>query len=187
MRARSLIVLFVVAFVTASVVEAANDYVLVAGGPRMERRIGPFHYLRNLGRYEAALRTFGSETSRKLDTSGGETVCAVRWTRLGLRMDFATKSATSCSDSALSGSTWAGARLDAGPWRTDRGLRLGDRVEKLRRLYSNAMYRSRPTPAVWLLLYVRGEVGTTVLLQARVSHGRVIALQLPPPIVSVGR
>lgn len=188
MRTRSLVVLLlaVVAATSVAVAVAGNTFVVVAGGPRIERRIGSFHFLRDLGRYPAAVREFGRPSSRTAGTGRRDNLCVVRWARLGLRMEFAATPAGPCSDSALGRSAWAGATLDAGPWRTDRGLRLGDSLDRLRRVYPQASYRTGPAPA-WLLLFVRGEVGTTVLLQAKVGGGRVTSLELPPPNVSVRR
>ena len=185
---RPLILLLLAGFLAASAAQARADFVVVAGGPRLERRIGPFHFLRDLGRYPAAVRLFGSPSSRTAGTGRRDNLCVVRWGRLGLRMEFSATPAGPCSDSALGRSAWAGATLSSGPWRTDKGLRLGDSLDKLRRLYAQASYRNQPPVApAWLLLFVRGEVGTAVLLQAQVRGGRVTSLQLPPPNVSVRR
>jgi len=185
-RARCLVVLAVAAFGLATIAAAGNDFVVIAGGPRSERRIGSFHFLRDLGRYSAAVQKFGEPGSRTAGTGRRDNLCVVRWARIGLRMEFGSTPESPCDNSALGGSTWAGAVLDRGPWRTDKGLRLGDSLARLRRLYPQARYRTGP-PRAWLLLFVRGEVGTTVFLQAKVRGGRVTSLELPLPNASVRR
>jgi hypothetical protein len=176
--------LLLAVLVTASEAQARSDFVLVPGGPRLERRIGPFHFLRDQGRYPAAVRAFGNPSLRTAGTGRQDNICIVRWGRVGLQMQFSTGHADPCADSALARGTWVGARVDAGHWRTDNGLGLGDSLEKLRRLYPQATYRPGP-PQAWQLLFVRGEVGTTVLLQAQVRGRRITSFELPPPNVSV--
>ena len=166
--------------------QAANDFVIVAGGPRDQQRIGSYSFGRD-PTYAAAVRAFGRPASRGVTALGSER-CTVRWTKLGLEVAFASTPSDPCSLPSLGQSSWAGATIYAGPWRTSVGLRLGDSVAKLRRLYPKASYVDRPpAPPAWLLVFRRGEVGTTVYLQADVWAGRVTAFDLPPGYVSVGR
>jgi len=178
----SAVVLALIALACASVADAArSDFTVVVGGPRSDWRIGSFYFLRDAGRYPDAEAAFGSPTSRARKSA----LCAVRWARLGLEIDFASAENDPCAVQALDNATWSGARIAAGTWRTDRGLRLGDSLQTLRRLYPDATYQSRP--ARWVLVSVRGEVGTTVFLQGQARDGRVVALELPSGNLSAAR
>ncbi len=171
--------------VVVSVVQAGNDFVIVVGGPREQQRIGPYSFAKDPG-YAAAVRALGQPTSRGADAQ--VSACTVRWTRLGLELRFASIAPDPCSPASLSQSAWSGATVYARAWRTNKGLRLGDSVARLRSLYPKARYRDRPpAPPSWLLVFRAGEVGLTVYLQAYVWGGRVTALDLPPGNVSVGR
>ncbi len=183
MKTWLLLVTGVAGLAAASAVQAGNDFVIVASGPRADHRIGPYFPART-STYAAAVRAFSRPTSRGADGN----LCIVRWTRLGLEMDFASSASSPCSTSSLSQSSWFGATVYAGRWRTDRGLGIGDTVTRLRRLYPKATYRDQPpAPPTWILVSVPGEVGPTVYLQAYVWGGRVTALEVPPGNVSVAR
>jgi hypothetical protein len=177
--------------VFASAVGAANDFLIVVGGPRAEQRIGPYRFLRELGAgrsYPSAIRSFGAPSSRGADSRAGASVCEVRWTKLALEMAFASQSPDPCSGEALAHAGWFDATLYGGRWRTEKGLRAGDGVEELRRLYPKATYSDRPpAPPTWTLVSVRGEVGVSPRLQAYVWDGRVTALHVPPQFASVAR
>jgi hypothetical protein len=166
--------LVAVALAGASGTPAAGDFVVVAG-PHRVQRIGSYHF-RSAG-YAAAARAFGRPSAL---VAAGPT-CSAHWSRLGLVIAFAATAPEPCSAGALAASGWHGATISAGPWRTDLGLRLGDSVAKLRRLYPKAQ-----APA-WILVSAQGEVGRTVYLAARVRSGRVVGLVLPPGYVSVRR
>ena len=187
---RSLVLL--VALLSASTAGGQNDWVIVAGGPRDLQRIGPYHFARAASHgqsYPGALRAFGSPSSRGVDPALAE-VCIVRWVALGLDVRFASLpagAAQPCSPASLRRSSWAGATIHARRWRTARGLQVGDPVARLRSLYPRARYRDRPpAPPAWLLVFVPGEAGLIVRLQAYVWDGRVTELDLPPAYANVG-
>ena len=148
----------------ASLAGASSGYTIVAGPDRNAERIGAYRFGSD-PTYAAAVKAFGRPTSVTA-------TCVARWSKLGLELRFGP---------ACAG--WIGATVSSGPWRTAAGLRVGDTLARLRRLYPAARY---VTPA-WLLVYRRGEVGLTVYLQAFVRAGRVTALDLPPGNVSVAR
>jgi hypothetical protein len=74
-----------------------------------------------------------------------------------------------------SGSAWQVNRR----WRTSRGLRIGDSVTRLRRLYPRAGFHRRPLywAGWWLVVRtsVYGETHEYPGLRARVRNGRVTA------------
>lgn len=183
----TLVILSALVGLAAAAAGAANDFAIVAGGPRDERRIASYYYGRDPS-YAAAARAFGRPASRGPDGDAHPDICTVRWTKLGLEARFSSTASDPCSPAGVAAGSWAGATIYAGPWRTSAGLRLGDGVAKLRRLYPKARYVDKPpAPPAWWLVFQRGEVGITVYLQAYVWAGRVMAFDLPPGNVSVGR
>jgi len=167
----------------AQPVAAGTGLEIVASGPRQQHRIGAYFVAREPGlSYPAAVRTFGPPSAR---VAGGSGSCVARWPRLGLEMTFSSTTPAPCSPSGLSRSVWFGAIASGDRWRTDRGLAIGDSLATLRRLYPQAYLRTEPSrlPA-WILVWIRGEVGRTVYLQAAVRSGRVAAFELPPGYLS---
>lgn len=175
----------------ASAVRAEPGFAIVTSGPRPLQRIGPYAFAspRNAGRsYPAAVEAFGPPTSRQPSGRSGSGSCTVRWAGLGLAMAFVSTSRAPCSSASLDSSVWFGATISDERWRTDRGLRVGDTLPTLRRLYPRAKRRSVPAGSpIWVLVSVPGEVGRTIYLEADVRGGRVAVLRLPPGNLSVGR
>ncbi len=157
---------------------AANDYTLILG-----ERAGPYRYgqvLSGGNAYRHAVAAFGRPTSRGRDTPESN-VCTVRWEDIGIDIGFAW-SRGPCRARNLDRAAWAGMRLFGNRWRTAKGLRIGDPVRRITRLYPRAKYVSRPPrPGEWWLLVERhSELGAHPLLVAEVGAGRVIALRVPP-------
>jgi hypothetical protein len=163
----------------AAVAGSAPDRTIVAGASREAARIGPYRYGLAPG-YAAAVRAFGAPATL---AGAGAGLCAAYWPRLGLTIRFGPAAGDACGSSAIEAATWQGATVTATAWRTAAGLRVGDSLTRLRRLYP----RARPGGAGWNLVYRRGEVGVTVYLRADVRRGRVVAIVLPPGNVSVAR
>jgi hypothetical protein len=169
----------------ASLPGAAKDLTIVAGGPRDAERIGSYRFGVQ-PTYAAAVKAFGRPATLGPDEAGRS--CIARWANLGLDVRFASGAAKPCARDSLRSGSWAGATVYAGEWRTAAGLRVGDTVARLRRLYPQARYADRPPlPPRWLLVYRRGEVGLTVSLEAFVWARRVTGLDLPSGNVSVAR
>jgi len=164
----------------ASLGGAASDFTIVAGPARDAERIGRYRFGVDPS-YAAAVKAFGRPTGLTAELPKG--VCIARWAKLGLAIRFGSEPSDPCSAASLSRITWAGATVASRMWRTAAGLRVGDTVAWLRRLYPTA----RSASDGWLLVYRRGEVGVTVYLRAHVRVSRVTSLQLPPGNVSVAR
>ena len=175
----------VVILAASSVAVAGNDFVVDAAGPRDSHRIGPYYVFRETGRaYAAAVEAFGRPTSLR---AGEGASCTVRWGPLGLKMRFAAWTPPNpCAQASLRRASWEGATLYAGRWSTREGLRLGDPLAKLRRLYPTAT-APHGTTRTWALVSVRGEVGLTVYLAALVRSGHVASIAVPAGNISVGR
>jgi hypothetical protein len=162
---------------------AGTGLEIVTSGPRKQHRIGSYFVAREPGRsYPAAVRAFGQPSAHAAGEPGS---CVARWPSLGLQMTFSSAAPAPCSPTSLGRAVWFGATVSGVRWRTDRGLRIGDSLATLRRLYPQAYLRKQPSlPAAWILVWIRGEVGPTVYLQAAVRSGRVAAFELPPGYVS---
>lgn len=163
---------------SAGAESSANDYTLV-----LRERAGPYRYWRTLTEghaYGSAVAAFGRPTARGKD-SPESNVCTVRWTAEGVDVGFAW-AAGPCGERNLGRATWAGMRLFGVRWKTSKGLRVGDAVARIRRVYPRARFVSRPpVPGEWWLVTGRrGELGVQPLLVAEVGAGHVIALRVPP-------
>jgi hypothetical protein len=161
------------------VASGGNDYTFV-----LRQRAGPYLYwrtLKNGNAYEHAIAAFGRPNSVGKD-SPESNVCTVRWENVGIDIAFAWASGP-CTRRNLNRASWSGMRLFGVRWRTARGLRVGDPIAHVRRLYPRARYVSRPPrPGEWWLISQRqSEFGLQPLLVAEVGAGRVIAIRVPPP------
>jgi hypothetical protein len=153
----------------------ARPFVVEARGSEtglgVVRAIGDFRPARN-PRLGAAIRAFGRPSSRR----GGGEICRVRWADLGVRITFQNfGGADSCEPSG--GRAQKAVVGGDSRWRTAKGLRVGNRVAKLRRLYP----RARRTPRGFRLAEGILPFGAPVpyaVLGARVTGGRVRAFTL---------
>jgi hypothetical protein len=102
------------------------------------------------GTLQGAIEAFG----RPGDKDRDGLACIVRWPRHGLRITFYNLGGENPCRPAFGFFSQARAR---GPhWRTNRGLEVGDRQRRLRKLYPNARFHAAEPglPAGWWL--VRG-------------------------------
>jgi len=118
-----------------------------------------------------AVRVFGEPTFRR----GGGEICRIGWARFGLRIRFQNFGGfDSCGPRGLAQKAIVSAD---DRWRTEAGLRLGDRVARLRRLYPKAKRTLRGFRLVEAILPFGRPVAYAVL-GARVRDGRVVAFTL---------
>jgi hypothetical protein len=135
------------------------------------RAIGDFRPSRD-PTLRAAIRAYGRPTDRR---GGGES-CRVRWVRLGVRITFANFGGV---DSCTPRGGRAQKAVVEGDrrWRTAKGLRLGNGIARLTRLYP----RARRGPRGFRLVEGVLPFGTPQrysVLGARVAGGRVAAFTL---------
>lgn len=161
-----------------SMATGESDYTLV-----LRHRAGPYLYGRTLREgdaYKSAVAAFGRPSSIGKDTPESN-VCTARWEDIGIDIGFAWASGP-CRRTNLNRATWSGMRLFGIRWRTARGLRVGDPIARIKRVYPRARYVSRPPrPGEWWLVYERqAELGVQPLLVAEVGAGRVTAIRVPP-------
>ena len=133
--------------------------------------IGDFKPARD-PRLAAAIRAWGDPSGK----SGGGDFCKVRWGALGIRFSFQNFGAVdSCQP--RHGRAQKGVVSGDRPWRTGRGLRLGDRIDKLKRLYPRSRRSRRGFPLVRAVSPF-GTITRYTVLGARISQGRVSAFTL---------
>jgi hypothetical protein len=165
----------VAAVLAAAAPATARPFVIEARGsekgPGVVRAIGDFRPARN-PRLRAAIRAFGDPSA----TSGGGEICRVRWADLGVRITFQNFGGVdSCEPSGgrAQKAVVAGDRR----WRTVKGLRIGNGVAKLRRLYPRARRTSRGFRLAQGILPF-GSPRPYAVLGARVADRRVRAFTL---------
>ena len=118
---------------------------------------------------------FGLPSATRRD---GPAACTASWRRLGLTLVFLDLSGgNACRNGILVRATIT----SRGAWRTGKGLRKGDSVTRLHRLYPRASYRRQIAPwtGYWLVTRRACELGGFQRypgLLARVRDGRVVAL-----------
>jgi hypothetical protein len=152
----------------------ARSFVLRATGSQTGlgevRAIGDFKPAVN-PRLRAAVRAFGQPTSRR----GGGEICRVRWNRFGLLIIFQNFGGfDSCGPRGLAQKAVVSGER---PWRTAKGLRLGQDVGRIRSLYPNA----RRTPRGFRLIsgiLPFGSPQPYAVMGARFQAGGVTAFTL---------
>ncbi|HEY5709889.1 MAG TPA: hypothetical protein VIS51_10875 [Solirubrobacterales bacterium] len=119
----------------------ANPVLVIEANDAGVQNLGGFHPLRN-PTVGAAVKAFGRPSSRQPRYGGSG--CEVSWRKIGLKMTFAyygggggrtaaCRANRGVAKSALiQGST-------AERWQTSRGIRIGDSLEQLERLYPSAV------------------------------------------------
>lgn len=150
----------------SAVPRASNSFVIVERSAPSQVRIGPYRPGHS-HHFAKAVQVFGKPSSWGLDGN----LCVVRWRRLGLDLEFRTTGV--CEPPRLKGlAGWCGVSAYTPRWRSEGGLRVGDAVARLHRLYPRAeLDDSPPRPPTWRLSPERG-------LSADVWGGRVVALHL---------
>ena len=121
-------------------------------------------------RLGAAVRAFGPTSSRR----GGGEICRVRWANLGVFGIFQNFGGRGSSCQGRIGLAQKVVVSGDRPWRTFRGLRLGDSAARVRQLHPAA----RRTPRGFRLVEGVLPFGSPVryaVLGARMANGRVSA------------
>jgi hypothetical protein len=142
-------------------------------------RMGSFA-VKEDGTLRGAIDAFGSPSSKERDHE----VCTVRWTRHGLRIVFYNLGGNNPCRPRFG--FFGNARAKSAEWDTNRGLQIGDRQRRLKRLYPSATFhRARPFwPAGWWLVTRRSQFGTRGSypgLLAVIDERRVAAFQVRYP------
>jgi hypothetical protein len=122
--------------------------------------------------YPKAVHALGAPTSVENPDIPG---CAATWAGLGLRIQFESFGiASSCNDGRAQAAVVKGPN-GRSSWRTQRGLRVGDSLRKLSRLYPNA----RRKPSARVIVYQENPVlGDGSIITAVIRHHKVASFRL---------
>lgn len=122
-----------------------------------DSKMGSFLVKRD-GTLRGAIDAFGTPGDR--DRRHGGSVCVVRWPRHGLRIVFYNLGGRDACRPASG--FFSNARARGPHWQTGRGLAVGDRLRRLRKLYPNAKHHAAKPgfwPAGWWLVRRWSPVG----------------------------
>jgi hypothetical protein len=149
-----------------------NDRLLV-----LDRRAGQYQYWygpRPRWPWGDALDAFGLPT--RFSENG--TLCRVSWAESGVTVEFASSRPRPCADEQLDGAEWHGLSLYGERWHDVRGLRVGDTVARVHKMYPRTRFvRSRGKR--WLALrWVRNEP-RIIRLAVAIRAGRVTSIEVP--------
>ncbi len=163
-----------------AVAQDRDDYLLV-----MDSRAGPYRYLDSVTRdcctaYADAVKAFGKPTHVRRDAN----LCLVTWRQRGLKVAFAGRG---CTAQALGSSAWYGLRLFGRRWHNVKGIRIGQRLSGVRRIYPRAVWQPRggPQRQPWLVLQRRvvNELRFVALAAQFNRFGRVAVIHVPAAYV----
>jgi len=155
------------AVLAATAVSSANyegPWVLRAG--RSFQQIGRFRIDAD-PTYRGAIHAFGPASSCKLAVIDSGAI--VRWADLGLRIRIATLGVIPAGETACTAAADLkvdNVRIASTRWQTSLGLRVGNGVRLLRRLYPNATYHRKglsegfPAQSYWLVTTRTACLGT---------------------------
>jgi hypothetical protein len=165
---------------TGAGAQERDDYLLV-----MDARAGPYRYLESVTRdcctaYADALEAFGTPTHFRREAN----LCLVTWRHRGLKVAFAGRG---CSAGALRSSAWYGLRLFGRRWHNVKGVRIGQQLAGVRRIYPHAAWEPKggPQKQPWLVLQRRvvNELRFVALAAQFNRFGRVAVIHVPAAYV----
>jgi hypothetical protein len=152
-----------------------NDYLVI-----LDHRTGPFAYLHSFDKggpeaYTSALAAFGQPSSFKTDGN----LCRVTWQNAGITVGFAS-ALRPCSTGQLFHSSWYGLSLWGTRWHNQLGLRIGQTIAQVRRLYPNARFDTNLNSQKLVLLRKRVDEFNFIHLAVIVDRsGRVNSIEVP--------
>ena len=126
---------------------------VISTGPDGVTALGSWHVSTH-STFPAAVRALGAATGVHVHTSGNSCTGTGTWSRLGLRVLFTSFSSDPyCQHVRAQTGTISGA-AGRRHWQTDRGLRVGDSLAKLKQLYPHGI----KGPSGWAIVYSRHSV-----------------------------
>jgi hypothetical protein len=156
----------IVTLVLAATAAAGPNFVI-----RRDNDIGGFQLSKN-GTLAAAVDVYGNPSSRHSEGSD----CNVAWSSYGIRSQFFVLYIGSdpCSGKACHSQT----TVTSSKWKTDKGLRIGDSVQRLHKLYSRAR---KQTGGNWALISqsLGGYPLPTLLAHVRAGHVNSFSVRSP--------
>jgi hypothetical protein len=136
--------------------------------------VGGIHLARTT--FPQARQLFPHVATRVIRKTSGD--CVVTWQGIGLTVDFGILGQTT-ENPCTKGTAFVVRVTNRPAWRTAKGLRVGDGVPRLHRLYPHRrLHTAAPWPGYWLVARrLCAEVGGEPYpaLRARIRNGRVSA------------
>jgi hypothetical protein len=174
MSSRSVALVVVTAAVVAAVAAPASAARVIKANPARfwgVTYLGDWHVAVH-PEYPKAVRALSAPTSVANPDIPG---CAATWAGLGLRIQFESfGGGTSCADGRAQAAVVKGPN-GRSSWRTQRGLRVGDSLRKLRRLYPNA----RRKGSARVIVYQENPMlGDGSIVTAVIRHHKVASFRL---------
>jgi hypothetical protein len=164
---------------TGTAQAARNDFVLI-----LDHRAGPYQYFHSFDKggpraYADALDKFGTPSSFRTDGN----LCHVTWRNAGITIGFAS-ALKPCSTGQLFHSLWYGMSLWGSQWHNQVGLRVGQSISQVRRLYPKAHLDSNYTSNRLIIAMLRDQEFNFVHLAVVVNRsGRVASIEVPATYV----
>jgi hypothetical protein len=179
-RARRAAIFAAVSFVLAGVAApaaAARPGGTIHTGPNGVTALGSWHVSSHPG-FPAAVRALGAASAVKAHSSGNSCTATGTWGKFGLRVLFTSFSVDPyCAAARAQTGTISGA-AGRRHWQTSRGLRVGDGLATLKRLYPGAVH----APGGWAIVYslhsVIAEGSRLDIVTAQIKHHHVSAFRL---------
>jgi hypothetical protein len=146
----------------------------------LDHRAGPFAYLHSFDKggpeaYTSALAAFGTPSTFKTDGN----LCHVTWQNAGITVGFAS-ALRPCSTGQLFHSSWYGMSLWGPRWHNRLGLRVGQTIARVRRLYPTARFDTDLNSQRLVLLRKRVDEFNFIHLAVIVDRGgRVTSIEVP--------
>lgn len=162
-------IVFVIAIVLVPLAAAKTDYVIVG-----DVSVGGFA---RDGTVQDAIRVFGAPATRE---NQAYDKCTVSWPSQGVVME--TYYTNAASDPCGAKGRHVKTTVTDRRWRTDKGLRIGDSLRKLRQLYPKAR---KDAPGRWRVT-TRSFAGLPYPgLEAQIKNGRVTSFTVYGPRIAL--
>jgi hypothetical protein len=179
-RARRAALIAAVSFVLAGVAApaaAARPGGTIRTGPNGVTALGSWHVATH-PTFPAAVRALGAANAVHAHSSGNSCTGTGVWSGLGLRVLFTSFGGDPYCQGALAQTGTISGAAGRQHWQTARGLRVGDGVSKLKRLYPQAVH----APGGWAIVYslhsVIAEGSRLDIVTAQIKHHHVSAFRL---------
>ena len=176
-RAAILAAVWLASALAAAPAAAARPGGVIRTGPDGVTALGSWHVSTH-STFPAAVRALGPASEVHAHSSGTSCTGTGIWSGLGLRIVFTSFGGGSYCQSVRAQKGTISGVAGRRHWRTARGLRVGDSLGKLKRLYPRAIKGRGAWTIVYSLHAVIAEGSRLDIVTASVKAGRVSAFRL---------
>ena len=146
-------------------------------GPNGVTALGSWHVSTH-PTFPAAVRALGAANAVHAHSSGNSCTGTGVWSGLGLRVLFTSFGGDPDCQGALAQRGTISGAAGRQHWQTARGLRVGDSLGKLKRLYPRTIHGRGGWAIVYSLHSVIAEGSRLEIITAQIKRGRVFAFRL---------